>query len=228
MSDVIEAVIFDLDGVLVDSEIWWHEVREAWAAALGRTWTFEDSHAVMGANSRGWARIMRERMGLQPGADGAIEAAIVDGLVDRYRREGPPRIDGAVEAARRIALTLPTAVASSAHRAVIDAALSATGLDETIRVVVSSDEVEHGKPAPDVYLEAARRLGRPPSACLVVEDSRNGVLAGVAAGMTVVLVPNAAVPPAPGAHEAADLVVSRLADLDPAAIGPARRRPGDR
>lgn len=200
--------------MLVDSEIWWDEVRQAFAAEHGRTWDQADRAAVMGANSRAWSRIMRERLDVdEPEAE--IERAIVDGVVDRYRAEGAPLIDGAVEAVRRIAATLPVAVASSAHQAVIDAALETTGLADLFEVVVSSDEVEHGKPAPDVYLETARRLGRAPASCLVVEDSLNGVKAARAAGMTVVLVPNASVPPAPGATELADLVLPRLADLDP-------------
>jgi HAD superfamily hydrolase (TIGR01509 family) len=203
--------------VLVDSEIWWDEVRQAFAAKHGRAWDRADRAAVMGANSRAWARIMRERLDLDmPEAE--IERAIVDGVVARYRAEGAPLIDGAVEAVRRIAATLPVAVASSAHRAVIDAALETTGLADLFEVVVSSDEVEHGKPAPDVYLETARRLGRAPLSCLVVEDSLNGVKAAKAAGMAVVLVPNASVPPAPGATELADVVLPRLADLDPGAF----------
>ena len=128
-------------------------------------------------------------------------------------------IDGAVEAVRRIAADRPVAIASSAHHDVIAATLAATGLTDVFGVVVSSDDVDHGKPAPDVYLEVARRLSVAPERALVVEDSRNGVLAGKAAGMTVVLVPNEAVPPAPGAIEAADLVLERLADLDPDAFG---------
>jgi beta-phosphoglucomutase-like phosphatase (HAD superfamily) len=213
----IACVIFDLDGVLVDSEIWWDEVRQAFAAQHDRTWTAADREAVMGANSAAWARIMRERLDLDmPEAE--IEHVIVDAVVERYRADGPPLIDGAVEAVRRIAGTYPVAVASSAHRAVIDAALEATDLAGTFEVVVSSDEVAHGKPAPDVYLEAARRLGCDPSGCLVAEDSLNGVHAAKAAGMTVVLIPNHSVPPAPGTAELADLVVDRLADLDPASI----------
>ena len=193
----IACVIFDLDGVLVDSEIWWDEVRQAFAAEHGRAWTAADRAAVMGANSAAWARIMRERLDLDmPDAD--IERAVVDAVVERYRADGPPLIDGAVEAVRRIAATYPIAVASSAHRAVIDAALEATDLAATFEVVVSSDEVAHGKPAPDVYLEAARRLGCDPAGCLVAEDSLNGVRAAKAAGMTVVLIPNHSVPPAAG------------------------------
>jgi len=194
----------------------------AFAAAHGRTWTAADRTAVMGANSAAWARIMRERLDLDL-AEPDIERAIVDTVVERYRREGAPRIDGAVEAVRRIAADRPVAVASSAHAEVIAAALEATGLTDVFDVVVSSDEVAHGKPAPDVYLEAARRLGREPAACLVVEDSYNGVRSARAAGMTVVLVPNDSVPPAPGTRELADVVLDRLADLDPSAIEPRGR-----
>jgi HAD superfamily hydrolase (TIGR01509 family) len=207
------AVIFDLDGVIVDSEIWWHEVRVAWARARGLEWDAADSAAVMGANSAGWARIMRQRKALAEAAEPAILRAVVDGVVGRYAAEGAPRIEGAVEAVRAIAAAWPVAVASSAHREVIDAALAASGLAPLIGVVVSSDEVPHGKPAPDVYLAAAARLGLAPRDCLVVEDSINGVRAARAAGMPVVLVPNASVPPAPGAAELATLVLPRLTDL---------------
>jgi HAD superfamily hydrolase (TIGR01509 family) len=216
----VEAVIFDLDGVIVDSEIWWDEARRDFAAARGKNWTEEDRVAVMGANSRQWSRTMGRRLGID-GEDELIERAIVDAVVARYRRDGAPRIDGAVEAVRRIAARWPVAVASSAHPEVIEAALGATGLDGLFRIVVSSDEVEHGKPEPDVYLEAARRLGLPPERCLVVEDSYNGVRAGRAAGMTVVLVPNATIPPAPGTPELAHAVIDRLGDVDPSRFEPA-------
>jgi len=224
----VAAVIFDLDGVIVDSEIWWHEERAAWAAERGLRWTEADTRAVMGANSAGWARIMRERLGLREADEPAILEAIVARVTDRYAA-GAPAIDGAVDAVRRIAARWPVAVASSAHRRVIDAALAATDLRDTIRIVVSSDEVEHGKPAPDVYLEAARRLGVAPARCLVVEDSINGLRSGVDAGMTTVLVPNLSVPPAPGAESIADHVLARLSDLDPATIpvrGPGATRSG--
>jgi HAD superfamily hydrolase (TIGR01509 family) len=215
------AVIFDLDGTLVDAEIWWNEIREAWAAEQGRIWTAADQAAVMGANSAGWGRIMRDRLDLDLPVPEIVDA-IVGGVVERYRVRGAPRIDGAEEIVRRLAAEgMPLAVASSAHRAVIDAALGALGIHELFSVVLTSDQVAHGKPAPDVYLLAARELGVDPVDCLVVEDSLNGVLSGRAAGMTVVLVPNAAVPPAPGAREAASLVLERLTDLDPLPTLPA-------
>ena len=225
----IEAVIFDLDGVIVDSEIWWDQVRQDFARAHGRQWTVDDRHAVMGANSRQWSETMRSRLRLDLDPS-AIEAAVVEAMVERYERDGPPEIPGAVDAVRRVANARPTGLASSSHRDVIDAALRASGLVDAFRAVVSSDEVAHGKPAPDVFLATARRLGVVPERTLVIEDSLNGVKAARAAGMRVVLVPNASVPPAPGAAELADVVVERLADLDIDAIAragsPARRSTG--
>lgn len=219
-----EAVIFDLDGVLVDSEIWWDEVREAFAATHGRSWSVEDRAAVMGANSRQWSATMRERLGLDLSNE-AIEREIVDGVVARYRNEPAPTITGAAETVRRIAADRSVGVASSAHRAVIDAALAATGLTDAFSVVVASDEVALGKPAPDVYLETARRLGVHPERCLVVEDSLNGVLAAAAAGMTVVLVPNRSIPPAAGAAERAHLILGEISELDPDAVPPVAAAP---
>jgi beta-phosphoglucomutase-like phosphatase (HAD superfamily) len=217
----VRAVIFDLDGVIVDSEIWWDEARQTFAAERGRAWSEDDRRAVMGANSRQWSVTMRERLAIDD-APAFIERAIVDAVVGRYRRDGAPAIDGAAEAVRRIAAALPTGLASSAHREVIDAALTATGLDRVFRVVVSSDEVSKGKPEPEVYLAAARRLGFPPGACLVVEDSYNGVRAAKAAGMNCVLVPNRTIPPAPGTAGLADFVIDRLADLHPERLVPSR------
>lgn len=211
----IDAVLFDLDGVLVDTEPWWDEVRLAFAEAHGRAWGTADQHAVMGANSRGWAAIMRERLALPELDADVIEDAIVDGVLAHYRNGPPPRVAGAAETVRRIAASRPVAIASSSHPAVIRAAVDALGLHGVFGAIASSDEVTHGKPAPDVYLLAASRLGVEPGRCLVVEDSVNGVRAGKAAGMTVVLVPSASVPPADGARELADLVLDRLADLDP-------------
>jgi HAD superfamily hydrolase (TIGR01509 family) len=225
----IDAVLFDLDGVLTDSEPWWDGVRSEFARDHDRPWTHDDQLAVMGANSRQWAATMRRRLALESLSEDEILDSIVDGVVDRYRTRPSPVIDGAPAAVRRIARTRPVAIASSAHPAVIRAAVDALGLHGVFGAIVSSDEVEGGKPAPDVYLRAAGQLGVDPGACLVVEDSLNGVRAGVAAGMVVVLVPNPSVPPADGAAELAHLVIHRLADLDPDAlpeIAPLANAPG--
>jgi beta-phosphoglucomutase-like phosphatase (HAD superfamily) len=216
----IEAVLFDLDGVLVDTEPWWHEVRVAWAATHGQIWTMDDSRACMGLNSRDWSEVMRERTGVAE-APIAIERRIVAALVARYASQPVPLVADAPAAAARIASRMPVAIASSAHGAVIRAAIDSAGLASVFSTIVSSDDVARGKPAPDVYLEAARRLGVTPARCLVIEDSRNGVLAGRAAGARVILVPNASVPPGPGVAEMADAVIERLSDLPLAAPGAA-------
>ncbi len=213
-----DAVLFDMDGVLVDSEPWWNEVRVAFARGYGRPWTHDDQAACMGGNSREWAEIMQARLDLAQVPVEEILDAIVAGVVGRYRDNPANVIDGAPAHVRRIAATRPVAIASSAHRAVIDAAMRALELGDVLGALVSSDEVPRGKPEPDVYLLAAARLGVAPSGCLVVEDSLNGVRAGKAAGMTVALVPNASVPPGGNARELADVIVPSLAALDPDAL----------
>lgn len=211
-----DAVLFDLDGVLVDTEPWWDEVRARFAGEHDRPWGPDDQQAVMGGNSREWAAVMRRRLDLGHLTEDEIQAAIVSGVVGRYRTAAvPPLIPGAAETVRRVAASHPVAIASSAHRDVIEAAVEALGLHGVLDEIVSSDDVAAGKPDPGVYLLAAARLGVEPARCLVVEDSVNGVRAGKAAGMTVVLIPNASVPPAPGAVALADRVLARLADLDP-------------
>ncbi len=213
-----DAVLFDMDGVLVDSEPWWSDVRIAFAAGLGLPWTHEDQAACMGGNSREWAEIMQARLGLTTMTVEAIQGAIVDGVVGCYRRNPAPIIGDAPAQVRRIAATRPVAIASSSHRDIINAAMEALGLRDVLGAIVSSDDVPLGKPEPYVYRLAATRLGVAPERCLVVEDSLNGVRAGKAAGMTVVLVPNASVPPGGNARDLADAIVPSLADLDPDAL----------
>jgi len=210
-----DAVLFDLDGVLTDSEPWWNDVRTELARAHDRPWTIDDQHSVMGANSGEWAATMRSRLHLEHLSANAIQDAIVDGMVERYRTLPSPVIAGAPEAVRRIAASRPVAIASSSHRRVIEAALDALGLRDVFGAVVSSDDVPRGKPEPDVYLRAAMLLGVPATRCVVVEDSLNGVKAAKAAGAFVVLVPNPSVPPAGDARTRADLVLDRLGELDP-------------
>jgi HAD superfamily hydrolase (TIGR01509 family) len=213
-----DAVLFDMDGVLVDSEHRWNDVRIAYAAAHGCPWTLDDQHAVMGANSIQWATIMRDRLGLDGVPVERILADVVAGVVDQFRQGAVPVIPGAPAAVRRIAARWPVAIASSSHRDVIAAALDLLGLRDVLGAVTSSDEVAHGKPEPGVYLLAAERLGVAPERCLVVEDSTNGILAGKAAGAYVVLIPNPTMLPAPHAASAADAIVERIGDLDPDAL----------
>jgi beta-phosphoglucomutase-like phosphatase (HAD superfamily) len=161
---------------------------------------------------------MQVRLGLGGMDVQVIEDAIVAGVVARYGANAAPIIGDAPVHVRRIAASRPVAIASSSHRDIINAAMEALGLRDVLGAVVSSDDVPLGKPEPPVYLLAASRLGVPPERCLVVEDSLNGVRAGKAAGMTVVLVPNASVPPGGNAPELADAIVPSLADLDPDAL----------
>jgi beta-phosphoglucomutase-like phosphatase (HAD superfamily) len=213
-----DAVLFDLDGVLVDSEPWWNESRVEFATGVGRAWTHEDQALCMGGNSPEWAGIMRDRLGLVDMDPRAIQDAVVAGVVRRYRDRPAPIIDDAPTHVRRIARDRPVAIASSSHPDVIAAAVAALGLRDTMGAIVSSDEVPLGKPSPDVYRLAASRLGVDAARCLVVEDSINGVRAGKAAGATVVLIPSHSVPPPPEANDIADAIVPSLSALDPDAL----------
>jgi HAD superfamily hydrolase (TIGR01509 family) len=228
----IRAVIFDLDGVLVDTEIWWDEIRIEFAAALGRTWTESHRVAIMGSNTPQWRARMRRLLDLEMSED-EIEAAVIGRMLERYAAEGAPAIDGAVEVVRGLYGRYLLAVASSAPPHVIEAALTGLGVRNLVSAVASSDEVAAGKPDPAVFLLAASRLAVDPAECLVVEDTLNGVLAARAAGMRVALVPNASLPPAAGAQEAATYVVASLSRLSDVALAqvPAAAAPnsgGDR
>lgn len=205
----VSAVIFDLDGVLVDSESWWGGSRAMVARRHGAEWTAADEASVKGANTVEWATAMRERLGL-PISDEALAREVVDVVVDRYGREGAARIEPGLAAVERLRPSVPLAVASSAHPAVIEAALRSLGLERAFRAIVSSDEVGAGKPAPDVYLEAARRLGVAPGRCAAVEDAANGIRSALSAGMWVVAVPNHRYPPPADVLARAALVVERL------------------
>lgn len=212
----IEAVVFDLDGVVVDSEHVWDEVREALARERGGRWHERAQAAMMGMSSTEWSRYMHDVIGLAEPPE-EINAEVVRRMQARYERE-LPLVPGAVEAVERMAAAFRCAVASSSNRPLIDAVLSASGLDRLFEVTVSSEEVARGKPAPDVYLEAARRLGVDPSRCAAIEDSGNGIRAAKAAGMRVVAIPNRVYPPGEDALALADVVLGSLADLTPAVV----------
>jgi HAD superfamily hydrolase (TIGR01509 family) len=208
---VIDAVVFDLDGVLIDSEQLWDEVREQLARERGGRWHDRAQADMMGMSSPEWARYMHDVIGLRESPE-EINAEVVRRLLDRYREE-LPLIPGAREAVERLAARWPLGLASSSNREVIDAVLETAGVAQFFRATVSSEEVARGKPAPDVYLEAARRLGVAPEACVAVEDSRNGIRSARAAGMRVIAIPNAHFPPPAEALEAADLVLRSLDEL---------------
>jgi HAD superfamily hydrolase (TIGR01509 family) len=208
---VVSAVVFDLDGVIVDSEQVWAAVREQLVADWGGVDRPEAQRAMMGMSSPEWTRYMHEQLGLsQPPEE--IGAEVLRRMLERYRDE-LPLIDGAVEVVRTLAARLPLAVASSSNRPLIDAVLETAGIASCFAVTLSSEEVRRGKPAPDVYLEAARRLGIEPERCAAVEDSASGIRAAHAAGMTVVAYPNAHYPPEAEALDLADVVVAEPAEI---------------
>jgi HAD superfamily hydrolase (TIGR01509 family) len=208
---VIDAVVFDMDGVLVDTEQVWDEVREELARDWGGRWHDGAQRAMMGMSSLEWSRYMHEVIGL-PQTPAEIDAEVVRRLLDRYRHELPV-IPGAVAAVRRLAARFPLAVASSSNRPVIDAVLDAAGVADAFAATVSSEEVGRGKPAPDVYLKAARRLGVAAARCAAIEDSSNGMRAAHAAGMRLLAYPNLHYPPAPDALALADVVLPSLDEL---------------
>jgi HAD superfamily hydrolase (TIGR01509 family) len=213
---LIRAVVFDLDGVLVDSEHVWDAAREELARERGGRWHEGAQRDMMGMSSKEWSRYMHETIGV-PDPPEEISAEVVRRLEQIYRRQ-LPLIDGAAEAVERLAAHWPLAVASSSNRPIIDLVLELSGLARFFSTTVSSEEVPRGKPAPDVYLEAAKRLEVDPAACAAVEDSHNGILSAKAAGMRVIAIPNQRYPPAEGALAAADAVLASIHELTPAAV----------
>jgi HAD superfamily hydrolase (TIGR01509 family) len=213
---VTDAVVFDLDGVIVDSEQVWDEVRQAYTHEVGGTFTEAATRAMMGMSSPEWSRYMSESLGV-PGTPEEINAAIVERMLERYGAS-PPLIPGAVEAVRRIGARWPLAIASSSNPELIEVVLRAAGIDSLFEAAVSSEEVARGKPAPDVYLETARRLGVDPGRCAAIEDSHAGIRSAKSAGMLVVAVPNLHFPPDDEAVAQADVVLASIGDLQPETI----------
>jgi HAD superfamily hydrolase (TIGR01509 family) len=208
---VTDAVVFDLDGVIVDSEQVWDDVRQVYTRELGLTFPPEATRAMMGMSSPEWSRYMVESVGV-PGPPEQVNADIVERMLARYG-EAPPLIPGAVDAVRRIAARWPLAIASSSNAELIEIVLRTAGIDSLFRAAVSSEEVARGKPAPEVYLEAARRLGVDPARCGAVEDSHAGIRSAKGAGMWVVAVPNPHFPPDAAALALADVVLGSIAEL---------------
>jgi HAD superfamily hydrolase (TIGR01509 family) len=189
----MEAVIFDLDGVLIDSERTWDEVRRAVVATHGGHWNEQATRAMQGMSTPEWARYLVGELGAALTPE-RIAEVVIEEMVRRYE-DGPPVLPGAEDTVRAVAAHRPVAIASSSPPVLIRAFLDATALTGVVRVAVSSEEVAAGKPAPDVYREAARRLGVAPETCTAVEDTTNGLRAALAAGMTVFAIPNPHFPP---------------------------------
>jgi HAD superfamily hydrolase (TIGR01509 family) len=210
---LIDAVVFDLDGVLIQTEEIWDEVREAFARQRGGRYGPEAQRAMMGMSSVEWSRYMHDELGI-PDPPEEINDEVVRRMEARYR-ERLPLVAGAVEAVERTASRWPLGLASSANRPLIDAVLDLSGLAARFRATVSSEEVARGKPAPDVYLECARRLGVQRDRCAAIEDSHSGIRSARAAGMLVVAIPNPSFPPGDEALADAHLVLSSLAELTP-------------
>jgi HAD superfamily hydrolase (TIGR01509 family) len=215
---VIEAVVFDLDGVLLDSEHVWDDVREQLAKERGGRWHEGAQRDMMGMSSTEWSRYMHDVVGL-PEPPEEISAEVVRRLEATYG-EHLPAIPGAREAVERLAARWPLGLASSSNRELIGLALELLGVAQLFRATVSSEEVARGKPAPDVYLEAARRLGADAARCAAIEDSHNGILSARAAGMRVLAIPNRRFPPREDALAQADVVLDSPAELTAEAVEP--------
>jgi len=213
---VIEAVVFDMDGVLIDSEPVWERVRRKLVAERGGRWPDDAQDRMMGMSTAEWSRYISEDFGVALAPEQVAKLAIA-AMTAEYQAH-LPLLPGAVEAVRELSARWRLAVASSAPKSLIEAVLDASGLRQAFAASVSSEEVDRGKPAPDVYLEATARLGVPPERCAAVEDSSNGLRSAAAAGLTVIAVPRPEYPPAPDALGLARVVLGSLTELTPAVI----------
>ena len=221
---MIEAVVFDLDGLLIDTEQVWDEVREALVRERGGRWHDRAQADMMGMSSTEWSRYLHEELGLAEAPE-ELNHRVVERMQARYR-EQLPVLPGAVEAVRRISEHWVLGLASSSNRPLIDLALEEMEVAGLFRATVSSEEVERGKPAPDVYLESVRRLGVPAERAVALEDSANGIRSAAAAGMHVIAIPNAHFPPPEEVLAQADARLASLAELTPDVVESASSRRG--
>ena len=210
---MVDAVVFDLDGVIVDSEPVWEEVRRAYVATHGGTWQPDTQRRLMGMSTGEWAHYLSGELGVRRTAE-QVADEVVREMAERYRKH-VPLIDGADQVVRRLAARWPLGLASSSPTRLIAAALDATGLTDAFVATLSTEETERGKPAPDVYLAVASRLGVDATRCAAVEDSSNGVRSAAAAGMRVVAVPHGAYPLDPDAEALAAVLLSSVDALTP-------------
>jgi HAD superfamily hydrolase (TIGR01509 family) len=213
---MIEAVVFDLDGVLVDSEQVWAQAKRDLVERTGGAWREEATEKMLGMSSPEWSLYLHDDLGVALDPE-QISVRVADRMVELYREE-LPLLPGAVEAVRRLTARWPLALATSSNREVIDAFLELTALADAFSVTVSSEEVERGKPSPDVYLEAIGRLDAQPERCAAIEDSSNGLRAASAAGVAVIALPNPHFPPEADALALADATLASLEALTPEVV----------
>jgi HAD superfamily hydrolase (TIGR01509 family) len=213
---MIEAVVFDLDGVLIDSEPVWERVRRELVAERGGHWAADAQRKLMGMSTPEWARYLSEDLGVGlPPAE--VATLVIDRMAARYR-EHLPLLPGAVEAVHRLAARWPLGLASSASAVLIETVLQSSDLRPYFGVTMSTEQVPHGKPAPDIYLAVTARLGCSPADCAAIEDSSNGLRSATAAGLRVIAVPQPQYPPDPDALVAVSLVLPSLAELTTNAV----------
>ena len=210
---MIEAVVFDLDGVIVDSEPVWEQVRRQVVAEHGGLWADDAQQRIMGMSTGEWARYLSEDLGVRLAPE-AVAALVIERMAARYT-ERLPLMPGAVEAVRRMAARWPLGLASSSPPSLIAVVLDAAGLRECFVTALSTEEVSRGKPAPDIYLAVCDRLDRRPQRCAAVEDSTNGLRSAAAAGLHVIAIPHPRYPPDPAVLATAGLVLTGLDELTP-------------
>jgi HAD superfamily hydrolase (TIGR01509 family) len=213
---MIEAVVFDLDGVLIDSEPVWEQVRRQLVAERGGHWTTGAQRRLMGMSTGEWARYLSEDLGVGLPPD-TVARLVIERMAARYT-ERLPLMPGAVEAVRRLAADWPLGLASSSPPSLIAVVLDTASLRACFTAVMSTEQVARGKPAPDIYLAVAGQLGRPPGRCAAVEDSSNGLRSAAAAGLRVIAIPHPRYPPDPDALGRAAAVLHGLAELTPDVI----------
>ncbi len=213
---MIKAVVFDLDGVLVDSEPVWEQVRRGLVAERGGHWAADAQRRIMGMSTPEWARYLSGDLGVGLPPD-EVAALVIDRMVARYQ-ERVPFMDGAVDTVHRFAARWPLGLASSSPPRLIETVLQSAGLRPCFPVVMSTEQVAHGKPAPDIYLAVTAELGCPPPDCAAVEDSSNGLRSAAAAGLRVIAIPQPRYPPDPDALARASLVLPNLAELSTGAV----------
>jgi len=216
----VRALLFDLDGVLIDSEPVWERVRRDFVEKYHRTWSAEVQRSMMGVRTTVWSATLSELLGGGLAPESVADAVI--GEMAATYRSALPLIGGATEVVRSLSGQYPMGLASGSPRVLIDLVLELAGLTDCFRCVLSTDEISRGKPMPDPYLELARRLDFEPADCVAIEDSTNGLLSALAAGTRVIALPRVDRMPGAEVLERAAVVLGDISELTPQLLGAIR------